>query len=400
MHALQCAGVLDAVQPLLLRLSGRCVHGMDGQTQFLTYGQRADEVIYSVSRPGLNAVLLDHAEALPGVTLEFEIDCVAVDLAQRRLQLQQESQAQITSYQQLIAADGYASVARAALLQATQGHSSNEVLAHGYKELTLPAGTQGQHQLDPQALPIWPRGEFMLIALPTLDGSFTVTLFLPFETSAVCAHSFAQLHDATSIENFFASYFPDALVLMPGLAVEFMAHPTGRMSTVRSSRWTDNQSLVLIGDAAHAIVPFHGQGMNCAFEDCAELDTLLQQYPFAAACERFEQQRRPNANAIADMALENYLEMRDSVRHPQFLLHKQLAFELERQMPAHFIPRYSMVMFHHEIPYADAYARGIIQNQLLEELTLHATQMDEIDMALAVRLVHERLSAFPATRQR
>jgi kynurenine 3-monooxygenase len=163
------------------------------------------------------------------------------------------------------------------------------------------------------------------------------------------------------------------------------------MHTIRSTRWTNDSNAVVIGDAAHAIVPFHGQGMNCAFEDCIELDALLKQRPFAEATTLFARQRKPNADAIADMALENYIEMRDTVRHPKFLLQKELSFELERRFPDRFIPRYSMVMFHHAIPYAIAYERGKIQTQILDELTSHANGIDDIDMAIAGKMIEERL---------
>ncbi|MGE0114037.1 MAG: FAD-dependent oxidoreductase [Steroidobacteraceae bacterium] len=397
-HALKMAGVYEAIEPLLLPMPGRCVHDLSGHTQFVPYGQRAHEVIYSISRPGLNQVLLDYAERLPGVELQFDSEGTEVDFAQHRLTLldQHTRVSRHLNFEQLIAADGYNSIARHALLKATQASATADLLPHGYKELTLPANAQGRHQLDPRALHIWPRGGFMLIALPNLDGSFTVTLFLPFDSSTDTQESFAGLHDAPDIEAFFQRHFADARALMPGLAEEFMAHPTGRMFTVRSSRWTDARSTVLIGDAAHAIVPFHGQGMNCAFEDCVELDALMQQHDFGTACELLEQRRQPDTNAIADMALENYIEMRDTVRHPRFLLQKELSFELERRFPDRFIPRYSMVMFHHEIPYAVAYERGQIQAQILDEVTRRATTMAEVDMQRAAVLVRNRLTALTA----
>ncbi len=392
-HALKVAGVYDAVAPLLIPMPGRVLHDLVGATQFVPYGQRPHEVIYSVSRPGLNEVLLDCAERLSGVELCFDQECTALDLAAGTLTLTRHdgSHAHIEPFTHLIAADGYQSVVRHALLQAGGAQASIDVLPHGYKELTLPAAN-GQHQMQRNALHIWPRGGFMLIALPNLDGSFTVTLFLPFESNDVGQPSFATLTDAASIATFFKQYFPEALALMPGLAEEFLTHPTGRMVTVRSNCWTNGRNAVLIGDAAHAIVPFHGQGMNCAFEDCVELDALLQQHEFGVACELFQQQRLPNANAIADMALENYLEMRDTVRSPKFLLQKELSFELERRFPDRFIPRYSMVMFHHEIPYATAYERGRIQTQILDELTQHSTSLDEVDMRQAATHVQSDLS--------
>lgn len=396
-QALKAAGVFDAIAPLLLPMPGRCVHDIDGHTQFIRYGQRAQEVIYSVSRPGLNQALLNCLESLPNVTLQFDVECTDIDFNTRRLHVRNDgsTRASVIGFDSLIGADGAGSVVRHALVNTLRGSVSNEMLPHGYKELTLPAAN-GVHQLDPRALHVWPRGQFMLIALPNLDGSFTVTLFLPFASSAECPASFEQLHHAAAIESFFSNYFRDALDLMPALAQEFMTHPTGKMGTVRCSRWTDANSALLIGDAAHAIVPFHGQGMNCAFEDCIELDVLLQLHPFARACERFEQQRKPNAHAIAEMALENYIEMRDTVRHPKFLLQKELSFELERRFPNRFIPRYSMVMFHHEISYAEAYRRGQLQTGILDELTAHAGSMQQVDFDRAAILVETSLPELAA----
>jgi kynurenine 3-monooxygenase len=399
-HALKQAGVYAAVEPLLVAMPGRCVHDLQGHTQFVRYGQREHEVIYSISRPGLNQVLLDHAEQLPDVQLQFSTECHSVDFRHHRLQLQDADtqQTRIEGYATLIAADGSNSIVRQALISSTAAQSGSEMLPHGYKELTLPAGAFDQHQLEQHALHIWPRGGFMLIALPNLDGSFTVTLFLPFENPAQPGECFSGLHDLHSIQTFFQQHFPDALALMPNLAREFLAHPTGKMFTVRSSRWTDGNSTALIGDAAHAIVPFHGQGMNCAFEDCIELDALMQQQPVASAFAQFENQRKPNANAIADMALENYLEMRDTVRHPKFLLQKELSFELERRFPDRFIPRYSMVMFHHEIPYALAIQRGRIQARLLDELTLNAEKIDDVDLPLAASRIQAELEILAIER--
>jgi len=392
-HALKQAGVFEAVEPLLIAMPGRCLHDVNGGTQFFRYGQREHEVIYSISRPGLNQLLLNHAEQLPAVEIQFSTACNHVDLKQRQLTLQnsETSQTSVEGYSTLIAADGSASVVRQAISDGRQSHTSIDFLPHGYKELSLPATPSGQHQLEPHALHIWPRGGFMLIALPNVDGSFTVTLFLPYENTENPAECFNGLHDQNVIQAFFKKHFPDALSLMPDLAEEFLTHPTGRMSTVRCSRWTDGQSALLIGDAAHAIVPFHGQGMNCAFEDCVELDALMQQYTPASAFTRFEKLRKPNANAIADMALENYLEMRDSVRHPRFLLQKELSFKLEQAHPQRFIPRYSMVMFHHEIPYVMAYQRGKIQTEILDDLTADIHHLDQVNMSRATAMINSKL---------
>lgn len=386
-YPLRTAGVYDAVQPLLIPMPGRMLHDAAGNVRFVTYGQRENEKIYSVSRPGLNRVLLDQAAAHANVNLHFETECTDVDAMARTLSLQGPLQSpERHRFDALIGADGAGSMVRQALAATGRTMTDVEFLPHGYKELTLPAGADGRHQLEPHALHVWPRGGFMLIALPNLDGTFTVTLFLPFAG----AESFDSLSDDTRILDFFARHFADALKLMPNLTAEFREHPTGKLATVRTRGWSSAHCL-LLGDAAHAIVPFHGQGMNCAFEDCIELDTLLNALPFSEACIEFERRRKPNTDALAAMALENYVEMRDTVREPKFLLHKELAFELERRFPQRFIPRYSMVMFHHEIPYAEAYARGRIQTDILVELTRDTTQLAEVDMQRAGALVEARL---------
>jgi kynurenine 3-monooxygenase len=215
-----------------------------------------------------------------------------------------------------------------------------------------------------------------------------MTLFLPRQGP----ESFATLLHASDVESFFSRYFPDVVTAIPQLANEFFDHPTGVMGTVRCNRWALEDRLLLIGDAAHAITPFHGQGMNCAFEDCRELDELLRsEGDFARAFSKFDSTRRPNTDAIAQMALENYEEMRDTVRHPKFQLQKSLSLELERRFPDRFVPRYSMVMFHDEIPYSVAYARGTVQGEILNELTRNANSLDDVDYARAARLVQERL---------
>jgi kynurenine 3-monooxygenase len=224
----------------------------------------------------------------------------------------------------------------------------------------------------------------MLIALPNADGNFTATLFLP----RTGPQGFDQLPSGAVAREFFAREFPDALPLIPDLAAQFEAHPQGLLGTVRCPRWTDGESLLLVGDAAHAIVPFHGQGMNCAFEDCRILDALLASDP-ENAFTRFEAGRRGDTDAIATMALENYTEMRDVVRDPVFLRQKALAMALERAHPDRFIPRYSMVMFHDGIPYSTALQRGRIQQQILDELT--ATDAAP-DLQQAATLVRQRLS--------
>lgn len=386
---LELADVMQQVLPLLIPMPGRLLHLPDDAQTFVPYGQHDNEVIYSISRPGLNRLLLDAAEAA-GVELHFRQSSVDADF--RTLQVLMRDESAGTTWElpmkRVIAADGAGSPLRRALASGLGIQCSDDLLEHGYKELTLPPDRGGHHQIHKNALHIWPRGGFMLIALPNLDGSFTVTLFLPREG----AESFASLRDAATVDAFFQQHFPDAALLMPHMIDEFFQHPTGIMGTVRCSRWSFEDRLLLIGDAAHAITPFHGQGMNCAFEDCRELDRLLHDHTdWAAAFGAFERARLPETNAIADMALENYEEMRDTVRHPKFQLQKVLSLELERRFPDRFVPRYSMVMFHDGIAYSTAQARGRIQHEILDALTLSAASMDQIDFAQARALIEAKL---------
>jgi kynurenine 3-monooxygenase len=239
------------------------------------------------------------------------------------------------------------------------------------------------------ALHIWPRGEYMLIALPNVDGSFTATLFLPNQGD----ESFQALTTAEAVYALFERRFADAIPLMPRLGEEFFENPTGHLETIRCKPWSFEDHALVLGDAAHAIVPFHGQGMNAAFEDCSAFDRCLENpdRPWKSIFAEFEERRRPNTDAIADMALENYVEMRSTVREPKFQLKKDLSFRLEERHPGRFIPRYSMVMFH-TIPYAEAKRRGAIQEEILEELTTGAASLNEVDLARADRLIDERLT--------
>ena len=381
-EALKEAGVFEEVEPLLIPMRGRMLHDLDGRQSFVPYGQRPHEVIFSVSRPGLNGVLLDHAQRVYGVTPKFLHAARAIDFDRDELVMLNEvtGDPQRLRMAPLIAADGAGSIVRRAMTGQLGVRVTEDMLEHGYKELTLPASATGTHHVEKHALHIWPRGGFMLIALPNLDGSFTVTLFLPLRGE----NSFATLDGRDAVDDFFGRHFPDVVPLMPGVAREFLENPIGRMGTVYCDHWAARDKAVLLGDAAHAMVPFHGQGMNCCFEDCAELHRMLEATgDWSRAFRAFEQQRKPNTDAIAAMALENYVEMRDTVRDPKFLLRKELAFELERRYPDRFIPRYSMVMFHHEIPYSVAYERGRIQAGILERLTERVTTLPEVDLQRA-----------------
>jgi len=291
--------------------------------------------------------------------------------------------------QPLLATDGAGSVMRRRMTALRLIETQEADLEHGYKELSIPGGPNGAYRMASDALHIWPRGNFMLIALPNADGSFTATLFLP----ARGAVSFEALTSPPAIERFLRTEFPDVYDLMPNCVAEFQAHPTGFLGTVYANRWSAGGMTALIGDAAHAIVPFHGQGMNCCFEDCLEFSAAVARnttWPDVFA--EFFASRKPNTDAIAAMALENYLEMRERVVDPRFRLQQTLALELERRHPQRFIPRYSMVMFHHEISYRTAQLRGDIQTRLLAELTANAATLQDIDYERASREINRELS--------
>jgi kynurenine 3-monooxygenase len=382
--------------PLLIPMRARMLHADDGELTFLPYGQRAHELIYSVSRPGLTRVLLEHARQQYAIEPRFLQAALALDFERDELRMLDEVSGDTYTrpLALLVGADGAGSMVRRAMTGQAGVRVVEDMLDYGYKELTLPADAMGRHRIEREALHIWPRGGFMLIALPNVDGSFTVTLFLALKGRE---DSFAALEHRGAVEAFFARHFADVVPLMPGLAREFLEHPVGRMGTVYTDEWSANGAAVLLGDAAHAILPFHGQGMNACFEDCHEFDRLLRETgDWEATCRRFTALRKPNTDAIAAMAQENFLEMRDTVRDPKFALRKALSFELERRHPDRFIPRYSMVMFHHEIPYRVAYERGAVQAQLLDELTRDVDSIEQLPAVRMDALVRERLPPLSA----
>lgn len=400
---LEALGLLDQVHAITVPMAGRMIHA-DGTETFQPYGTTVDDVIYSVSRPDLNAILLDAAEATGRVAITFDHRCHSVDFDRRVITFSRPAdgagpagihppgaepkEAVEIGFGTLFGCDGASSVVRHHLLAANEGRAHTDPLDHGYKELTLPAGPGGAFRLDPNALHIWPRGRYMLIALANPDGNFTVTLFLPLTGPT---DSFQALTDSAAVDDFFARQFPDFVPLVPDLTSQFLAHPTGHLATIRTTGWSLDDAAVLVGDAAHAILPFHGQGMNLAFESCRILDRMLRAQPddLAAVFAAFEASRRPNAGAIADMAIENYQEMRAGVVDPRHLLHRELELELERRHPDQWADRYGMVMFT-TMPYADVEARTARQQQVLDTLTagLHSVEdIGQVDLHLAARLV-------------
>lgn len=352
-------GVIEQVDAITIPMRGRMIHPADGTAPTLQpYGSKPHEVIHSVSRSDLNAILLDAADATGRVTIRFgaELDSVELDTSTLRF-----ADGSTASFGTLFGADGAGSRVRQALIDAGACSAATEWLDHDYKELTLPPGPDGSHQLDPNALHIWPRGSLMLIALANPGGDFTVTLFAPETT-------FAELTTRHEVHELFDTRFPGFAPMVPDLADQFATNPTGALGTLRATGWSLDDRIVLVGDAAHAIVPFHGQGMNAAMESARALDRHLRAEPddVGAAFRAYEAERKPNTDAIADMALDNYVEMRAGVVDPDYLAKRELALELERRHPDHLSPRYNMVMFS-TMPYAEARERAAAQGRLIAD---------------------------------
>ena len=395
-HTLKQAGLMSQVEPMLTPMRGRMIHDLNGKQHLQPYGQRAEEVIYSVSRGDLNKLCMTAAEAYGNVTIHFNRRCDAIDFDKKQLTIYNEltEQNEQHGFEQVIGTDGSTSSVRNAIHARHSQQNIVEPLGHGYKELSIPPDSEGNFQMEPEALHIWPRGGYMIIALPNKDASFTVTLFMPNEGEL----SFDSIDNKDRLQEFFKQQFSDLIPLLPNLETEYFNNPTGRLATVRCNPWHYQDLALLIGDAAHAIVPFHGQGMNCGFEDITELMAQIDQhnncqtaqFNWQAVFSETDKLRQPNGNAIADMAIENYIEMRDSVNDPKFVLQKELAFELEKRWPDQFVPRYSMVMFH-RLPYRDAQQRGEIQKAILKELTESIDTIEQVDFDHAKRLVNEQL---------
>jgi kynurenine 3-monooxygenase len=363
LHALARIGLDGQILRMATPLYGRMIHPVRGPLAFQPYGAKG-HAINSISRAGLNSALLDAAEASGDVQIRFGRQVVALDT----------DRGAVTSFDtetgldhewhvgSVIGADGAYSTIRGELQRRERQDFSQASLAHGYKELSIPAAPGGTHRLRPNALHIWPRGGYMMMAMANVDGSFTVTLYLAFEG----ANSFAELGSSAQVLEFFERTFPDALPLLPGVEESFFAHPVGTLVTIRTRPWQYGAVAVLLGDAAHAIVPFFGQGANAAFEDCLALTGAIARQPDdrAGAFREYEAERRPNADAIADLALANFHEMRDHVASPLFRLEKRGEVLLNRLFPRWFLPLYTMISFT-LIPYAEARERARRQQRVL-----------------------------------
>src|SRR5271163_3160505 len=389
-HGLQKAGLWERMRSIIIPMRGRMMHSIAGDLTFQPYGQNEAEVINSISRAELNIALMNAAEE-QGANIHFDQRCTRYDLKTGAIRMRNEETGEETIRETgvVIGCDGAASAIRAEMLKLSRFNFSQQYLDYGYKELTIPAGANGEHLLETHALHIWPRGNYMLIALPNIDGTFACILFLPFEGP----DSFANISTPAEVMQFFESRFPDAVTLMPQLAENYLANPTGAMVTIKCSPWHVEGRALLLGDAAHAIVPFFGQGINCGFEDCTALVELLDRYgpEWMRVFAEFEKERKVNTDAIANMAIENFIEMRDRVADSRFLFRKKVELALEAKYPQLFVPKYSMVTFH-RVPYSVALARGTVQDRMLAELCESIDRVEDLDWDRADHLIRRDLT--------
>jgi kynurenine 3-monooxygenase len=389
-HALSAAGLWSQMQNIIIPMKGRMMHSIASELTFQPYGKDESEVINSISRAELNMALMNAAEA-QGVKIHFQQRCTGINFKAGTLQLRDEQtgEEQDFAFNVVIGCDGSASAIRSEMMKLSRFNFSQEYLDYAYKELTIPADASGKHVLETNALHIWPRGNYMLIALPNVDGTFACILFLPFEGT----DSFESLTMHSDVLEFFRERFPDAVPLMPDLANNFFGNPTGAMVTIKCAPWQVDGRALLLGDAAHAIVPFFGQGINCGFEDCTVLLELLDRHgaDWITIFRQFESARKVNTDAIADLAIENFVEMRDRVADPRFLFRKKVELALEAKYPKLFVPKYAMVTFH-RIPYATALQRGRVQDRMLTELCDPIERMEDLDWNRADQLVRSELT--------
>ena len=369
-RGLEGAGIGDDIRKVAIPMSGRLMHAVDGTLTYQPYGKDG-QAIYSVSRGVLNQTLVRCAADQPGVQLYFSHRCKDVDLNSNTISFINEENGELVEkkYDRIFGTDGAFSAVRTRLTKVDRFDFSQTYLSHGYKELEIPANPDGTHRLRPDCLHIWPRGEFMMIALPNMDGSFTCTLFIAFEGK----YSFEHLKTEDQVRAFFHEHFPDALPMMPELTQDFFANPNASLVMTKVNPWNYKDQVCLMGDAAHAIVPFYGQGMNCGFEDCTVLNQLLEKHNenWTDAFAEYSKVRKPAGDAILELALRNYIEMRDKTGDPAFLLQKKIEARFSAKYPEKWIPLYTQVTFSH-IPYAEALASGNRQEAIMQKVMSRA----------------------------
>ena len=362
-HALEQIGIADEALRHAIPMRGRMIHDRSGELHFSPYDVDPKKCINSIGRAALNTTVIEAAQRYPNVRVHFNHKCTGVDIESAVAHLESDNSAVTARGDAVLGVDGAFSAVRQSMqLKIGNFQYDESYLAHGYKELTIPSGPDGSWRMEKNALHIWPRKSFMMIALPNPDGSFTCTLFWEFEGP----RSFATMKSDEDVRRFFEEEFPDAVPLMPTLLEDFRENPTGSLVTIRCAPWYYRDKVCLVGDAAHAVVPFYGQGMNAAFEDCVVLDECLEEFPENRdrAFAEYFRRRKENADALADLAIGNFIEMRDKTASKTFRVKKKLDHALEAALPGIYLPLYTMVTFT-RMPYAKAAKRAQIQDALV-----------------------------------
>ena len=364
--ALRAAGVEEAVQRIVVPVYARMTHDRDGKLTRLPYS--IDErAIHSVSRGELNKVLLTEAEKLPNVTLHFDHRCTGVDLDTATCSFHDEVEGDNIAVRAdvVLGADGAPSAVRQEMMKG-RFNFSQSFIEHDYKEIAFPPNADGTPQMDPNCLHIWPRRQFMMMGLANTDGGFTGTLFMPHEGE----YSFGTIKDEQDLMRFFQAHFKDAIPMLPDLAEQYFRNPQSNLAIIRCAPWTHKDKVALVGDSAHAIVPFYGEGMNSGYEDCKVLNDLLNEHGddnWGTVLNAYGRARKPNGDAIADLSLRNFVEMRDLVADPRFILRKKIEGRLQQRHPDKWLPLYSQVKFS-DIPYVDAWNEGLRHDRIMEEV--------------------------------
>lgn len=390
LNALEQVGLREEVLQAAIPMTGRMMHSPNGDLTAQAYGQTEKDCINSISRSWLNCFLLDKAEKMPEVTLHFDQRIENVDFDQKSFTLIENSthKERKLFYDLLIGTDGSASAVRRSLHKKTKMKHVEEELSHGYKEFVMPEKSKDQFKMEKNALHIWPRGDFMMIALPNLDGSYTCTLFMRMAGTET---SFEKLTTPEAVEKFFKTHFADFNELVPDAVDQYFGHPTGKMVTLKCDSWSYKDQVLLLGDASHAIVPFFGQGMNAGFEDVTVLGQLLDESnDWSSIFEKFYSLRKTNTDAIADMAVENFSEMSAKTADPHFLYQKKIEKILQDRFPQDYRSRYSMVSFS-LVPYALAYEAGVVQTDILNTITKDFYPSTDFDSDRALQMIHKNL---------
>ena len=390
-RGLEGVGIADDIKKIAIPMYGRFIHHKDGTNAYQPYG-KDNQAIYSVSRADINMKLMDLAEQQENVNIQFNKKCTLINRKDLAITFEDNltKETSNSSADLLFGADGaFASSRLSIQLQSDRFEYNQHYIDCGYKELIIPAGKNGEFLLDKNALHIWPRGSFMMIALPNPDGNFTCTLFLPFEGEK----SFSNLKTDKQVEEFFKSEFSDAFTLMPTLISDFKTNATASLVTVKCAPWVFDNKIGLIGDAAHAIVPFYGQGMNCGFEDCVVLNELIEKHndDWDIIFPDYEQLRKPDGDAIADLAIANFVEMRDKTADPKFILQKKIEAKFSQHYPDKWIPLYSMVTYSPHIRYSTALKEGQKQQKIMDEIMAFNNiesiwESDEIESEILKRI--------------